>query len=1150
MSRRYPKIDDSLDEALDEDLHAPDLRVGRTTSAGDPAIAPDWRGRQVTAVAAEARLTALQNVVSGAAAGQEGLVPAVTPAPTTRPMAPERTAPVAVSRAPQQQPDPNSTTAPSALGGRQMTTMAAQARVTALQNVITSVPVVDIRRVATDATRVPPPPASAAMASAPACLPSPGDNGDAKLLSEKALRKNWKDRLQTADSTKSMATGVDRKTIGPDEKVAEGLVLDDLHGSPGVVPPPRLQATDHHTQPGAFRFSTGRGARRVVDDSEEGESYMSLQQGASYPPTEHNQRQETLLLEATLVDGEYPTAPVASPPTSTNALVTSLTLVDAQPATESEFRVGRTFLLTGLLILVAVAGVIGAVVATQLGGGGSDDGNVDKEIPPGLPTVTSSPTTSPPPTVAPTDLSRLEELRQTLPRDTLLALADPTTFQSRAFDWLSESPSLTEYSLARRRQLFAMVSFFFATAGPRWSIDSFWLDADVPECSWYSTYSDLSNTCLDGVLQHLSIFGNFLNGEFPEEVALLEDLVTVDLPENRIHGTFPPILANLTNLVTLDLEDNFLTGPLPPGLGALSEMRTLNLSFQAVLSGPLPADAFEQWSEMQMLDLSRNMFGDGLPTEIAQMSKLEYLYLYYNILDGPLIDEIGQLSNLVGMFLYGNEFTGTIPSSWASLTSLEILDVSQNNLFGSVPPELCALVDTLIIDCNLVECDCGCECGDSISPPTAPPVSFPTEAPTIIITQAPVTPGSTSFPTRAPTLLPTSQPTSPRTNSPLSTTRLLNFRQQLPAYTQVQLLNPASPQSEALTWLGDNANIDNYDDLRLTQRFVMATLYYATTGDRWTFKDGWLSDNNECTWFSRSSFPCTGQTLTFLLLQELNLLGTIPAEIGMLTLLSELSLDRNRLRGTIPTTVGLLENLVGLWLFENLLTGNIPTEVGALAQLEILEIDDNLLNGSLPSEMSSLAVLREVWVSGNELTGTIPSWLGSLLDLEVLYLSFNSMQGNIPASLANLSLLEAFETDSLGLEGDFPQNLWNAWPDLFYLSIGFNLLRGTIGTGIGALSLLNHIDIYANEFSGEIPTEVGMLGSATIIFMEDNFLVGNIPSEFAAIPNLELLHMYNNFLSGSVPDELCDRVRFNGLELAVDCDVVSCDCACDCSFSS
>lgn len=218
MSRKYPKIDDSLDQALDEELSATDFRAGRTTSNGDPAIAPSpsaLGGRQVTVIAAEARQTALQNVVSGvpvAGAGrpEESLLVPPPPANTT-PMteADERKAP----SSDQQQQQESSSTAPQGLGGRQITTIAAQARVTALQNVV-STSLDPIRRVATEAA-IPPPPASEAMASAPASFPgNAGDMGD----SEKDLQKRLKDRFEKADAPKILATSVDHKTIGPDEK--------------------------------------------------------------------------------------------------------------------------------------------------------------------------------------------------------------------------------------------------------------------------------------------------------------------------------------------------------------------------------------------------------------------------------------------------------------------------------------------------------------------------------------------------------------------------------------------------------------------------------------------------------------------------------------------------------------------------------------------------------------------------------------------------------------------------------------------------------------------------------------------------------------------------------------------------------------------
>jgi hypothetical protein len=59
--------------------------------------------------------------------------------------------------------------------------------------------------------------------------------------------------------------------------------------------------------------------------------------------------------------------------------------------------------------------------------------------------------------------------------------------------------------------------------------------------------------------------------------------------------------------------------------------------------------------------------------------------------------------------------------------------------------------------------------------------------------------------------------------------------------------------------------------------------------------------------------------------------GTIPSEIGYLTLLTDLSLDQARLTGEIPSELGLLTNLEVLTLMVNSLEGIIPSEVGNLA---------------------------------------------------------------------------------------------------------------------------------------------------------------------------------------------------------------------------
>ena len=77
--------------------------------------------------------------------------------------------------------------------------------------------------------------------------------------------------------------------------------------------------------------------------------------------------------------------------------------------------------------------------------------------------------------------------------------------------------------------------------------------------------------------------------------------------------------------------------------------------------------------------------------------------------------------------------------------------------------------------------------------------------------------------------------------------------------------------------------------------------------------------------------------------------GTLPTELGLLTSLASLSITNTTLVGTIPTEMGNLEGLRRLWLYENQLNGPIPAELDALDQLQVLELHHNQLEGAMPS---------------------------------------------------------------------------------------------------------------------------------------------------------------------------------------------------------
>ena len=61
----------------------------------------------------------------------------------------------------------------------------------------------------------------------------------------------------------------------------------------------------------------------------------------------------------------------------------------------------------------------------------------------------------------------------------------------------------------------------------------------------------------------------------------------------------------------------------------------------------------------------------------------------------------------------------------------------------------------------------------------------------------------------------------------------------------------STPQFAALDWLANVDSASSYqmaDDIRVIQRYVLATLFFSTNGNDWTETYEWLSDDHECNW--------------------------------------------------------------------------------------------------------------------------------------------------------------------------------------------------------------------------------------------------------------------------------------------------------------
>ena len=176
-------------------------------------------------------------------------------------------------------------------------------------------------------------------------------------------------------------------------------------------------------------------------------------------------------------------------------------------------------------------------------------------------------------------------------------------------------------------------------------------------------------------------------------------------------------------------------------------------------------------------------------------------------------------------------------------------------------------------------------------------------------------------------------------------------------------------------------------DLAQGTEQALVAFYNATDGANWANNENWLSDEPLDAWHG---VTVSDGRVTGLDLEQNQLTGPIPAELGRLSSLKDLQLYSNELTGPIPTELGNLSNLTALDLGGNQLTGSIPPELGNLSSLTWLDLFSNQLTGPIPSELGNLSSLTLLDLSYNQLTGSIPSELGNVASV-TLFLNGNEL---------------------------------------------------------------------------------------------------------------------------------------------------------------
>ena len=627
-------------------------------------------------------------------------------------------------------------------------------------------------------------------------------------------------------------------------------------------------------------------------------------------------------------------------------------------------------------------------------------------------------------------------------------------------------------------------------------------------------------------LEVLSLGGNQLSGSIPTELGRLSNLLDLYLWGNEFTGTVPSELGSLSNLEVMSLSRNQLTGTIPTQLGNLISLVELSLSSNQ-LTGPIPAE-IGGLPNLRELYLHRNQLSDPIHAELGLLSNLQVLSLGANQLSGTIPTQLGNLSNLLELYLWGNELTGTIPSDLVRLTKLEVLNLSRNQLSGCIPGGLRVVEANDLNDVGLPFCDVLLS-GLTIAPGSLNPAFDPyrsyyygTVATGAQVTVNPTNAHGATFRyldennvevADADGSLAGHQVVLGEGITTIRIAVVSQDRQVANTYTiQVSRTPLTSGTCTNGIAVADPSNLELVSDcnalLSAMDKLAGSSTLNWSAGISITDWDGVTVGGRL-------------QRVTELDLDDSQLTGTIPAELGSLQSLERLTLSLNQLTGPVPTELGRLSKLDLLDLSDNQLTGHIPPQLGGLQNLNQLRLGGNQLTGPIPTQLSALSNLQYLSLSQNHLSGTVPDSLGNLSNLEHLYLTDNQFTGTIPTSLGNLSNLEYLSISLNQVSGTIPTSLGNL-SDLKSLRLLGNQLSGEVPTSLGDLSNLLVLSLSRNQLTGQIPESLGNLTNLTTLSLWDNQLTGTIPNSLGNIPSLETLYLSQNQLTGCIPAGLQD----------------------------
>uniref|UniRef100_A0A7S4F9R6 Uncharacterized protein n=1 Tax=Chrysotila carterae TaxID=13221 RepID=A0A7S4F9R6_CHRCT len=165
--------------------------------------------------------------------------------------------------------------------------------------------------------------------------------------------------------------------------------------------------------------------------------------------------------------------------------------------------------------------------------------------------------------------------------------------------------------------------------------------------------------------------------------------------------------------------------------------------------------------------------------------------------------------------------------------------------------------------------------------------------------------------------------------------------------------------------------------------------------------EGFLCDNYNCSDYTQTTMILAGDEVAEGDPQQFLISGTLPDDIALFSVLTDMRLLYNRFSGTISKAITDLP-LETLDLFTNYFSGTIPADLSKLTALQRLDLARNALSGTIPEGLTDLALLRILFLKDNEISGTVPRQIGKLSRLGILEFTSMALTGPIPESFGGL----------------------------------------------------------------------------------------------------------------------------------------------------